>query len=987
MARPITRPPHDGATHPPERRGPSARLVSVLLALFVMLGGLILSPSVAQAATLGTGYGDENLFIGAYSSHGRQAYCMDLGASSPWGSTNPPSLETALDGLTRQQLAELNYVMGRWGESRDPNITSAVAMFVWDVADHDPYVAYGGDARLLTRVPASQQAIVMANLGAIREAARTEAVADPSLALAVTMADQYQGTLTIGTTPGSLTGPVTLTDATFADGSRTKALGAGTYPIIGTPAVGVPEYRISAVMSSQAAGFGAGVDLFYTPGAQRILATASFQPLTAQASSPVIPLDFQPEIGTQVVTKFVQQGDQLTDRLAVTVTKGTWIVVNGKPVPVVADGTLYGPLDEQPSEADAPPVGTPVAGRVQATLTGAGTVVSPGITAPESGFYTWVWQIDKKKQGSNAKYLADFFTDRYGRVAETNVVPFQPEAVSKANGKLVKPGDEVTDTITVSSTNGAWLKQGGTHIPVVFEGTAYQVPGTLPPVEGTQIPVDAVALGTVQVTATGPGTYTSPKATVLSGGFVTWVWQVRKSAQPEWVRPFLAADWQDQYGINVETHSVRWPLTITSEMREYNVHEGGRAFDKITVTGFPDNHPDFTGDGYWQPDTKTLTHTVYGPFASDTELTTDLDLASAPVLTSIETPAKNGVYNIGYDDTERIEPTEPGYYVIVTSFAGDDRVQPYISSPGDIWERFFVPGAKQPVSVITQATPTALVGEEFEDTALVQGTTIPDGSYLVFRAYGPQSGDAAPVCESPFFTSKRVPVTQAGLYRSGSTSVDQPGNVYWVETLYDKAGSVLSQGRCGAPGETTVVTEQPEQVTVSTKAVPTVQLGDPAHDTAIITGKPPAGATLTFEAYRQDGQTPVCTTDTRVFATDPVTVEGPGEVTSVPVIFEKVGTYYWTETLKDRDGTVIHRGLCGAPGETTTVTTIPPSTRLAQTGAGGWIMPLGIGAGLAALAGAIALLVGRRLAPARGLKNEEGEEPSSIHDLFDETEA
>ncbi|GAA3585931.1 hypothetical protein GCM10022198_06520 [Klugiella xanthotipulae] len=559
-------------------------------------------------------------------------------------------------------------------------------------------------------------------------------------------------------------------------------------------------------MSSQAAGFGAGVDLFATPGAQRILAAASFQPLTAQATSPVIPLDFQPEITTQVSSKFVQVSAPLTDRLTVSVTKGTWIVVGGAPVPVVAEGTLYGPLDEQPAEADAAPTGTPIAGRVQATLTGAGVVTSPAIEAPETGFYTWVWQIDKTAQGSNAKYLTDSFTDRFGRVAETSVVPFQPEAVSKANGRLVVPGDEVTDTITVSSTNGAWLKQNGEYIPVVLEGTAYQVPGTLPPVEGARVPADAVPLGTVTVTATGPGTYTSPAITVPDGGFVTWVWQVRKTAQPEWVRPFIAADWQDRYGINVETHSVRWPLTITSEVREYNVHEDGRAFDRITVTGFPDNHPEFTGDGYWGPDTKTLTHTVYGPFNTDTDLTDDLDLTTAPVLTKIETPAKNGVYDIGYTDADRITPTEPGYYVIVTSFAGDDRVQPFVSSPGDIWERFYVPGPKQPVSVITQATPTAGVSEEFDDAALVQGTTIPDGAYLVFRAYGPQAPDATPACEAPFFTSKEIPVTQAGIYRSGKTSVTKAGHVYWVETLYKKDGAVLALGRCGAPGETTVVT-------------------------------------------------------------------------------------------------------------------------------------------------------------------------------------
>ncbi|WP_248700385.1 LPXTG cell wall anchor domain-containing protein [Microbacterium azadirachtae] len=649
-----------------------------------------------------------------------------------------------------------------------------------------------------------------ANLAMMREAAPRDAVIDPSINISVAMVEQYRGTVTVQGAPASLTGKVTLTGGTFEDGTTQKILGAGDYPVIGTPPPGAPEYRIGASITTDAVGYGAGVDLFYTPGAQRILGTATFAPLTATAESPAIPLDFQPVIETQVSSKFVQAGTPFTDQLTVTVTKHSWITVNGSPVPVLAEGTLYGPFDAQPAEANAPPGGAPVLGTESLTLTHPGAYVSPGtLVAPSSGFYTWVWSIDKQKQGENVKYLTDSFTDRFGHVAETSVAPFQPEAVSKANERLVKPGDAVTDTITVSSTNGAWLKQNGAPIPVIFEGTAYQVPGTLPPVQGGEIPEDAAPVGSVQVVTEGPGTYTSPAVTLPDAGFVTWVWEVRKSSQPEWVRPFLAADWRDDYGINVETHSVRWPISITSEVREYNVHKSGRAFDRITVTGFPDNHPDFTGDGYWGPDAKELTHTVYGPFATDTELTSDLPLEDAPVLTTVTTPAKNGVYDIGYTDEDAIRPAKPGYYVIVTSFEGDDRVHPFVSSPTDIWERFFVPGPEQPVSVVTQAQESAFVGDPFSDTALVQGTDIPKGAYLMFRAYGLQPPADAPVCEVPFFASAKVPVTQAGHYRSGETTVKKPGNVYWVETLYDQDGKVIAAGKCGAPGETTVVAERP----------------------------------------------------------------------------------------------------------------------------------------------------------------------------------
>ncbi|GAA1318226.1 hypothetical protein ACFSWE_07675 [Leucobacter albus] len=987
--------------HPPG--GFLQRIAAILTALLLLTGSIVLgiTPS-AHAATAGVGYWSGNSFLGAFNpgTDGRQAYCADLDAAPPWSATSGPQTITSFDSVSRQQLAELNYVMAKYGQSSDPNMTAAVQLFVWSITSAASYNSHGmsGDDYNVTVAPASERPTILGYLAAMRQEAAVYAVTDPSLSLTLSLSDQYAGTVTVATHPSGLTGAASLTNAVFANGAATRTLGAGTHPITGTPADGVPSYQIDAAMSVDAAGFGAAIDLYTTPGEQRLInyVAGSGSGLSARTQSPVIELDFQPEITTQVSSRFVAAGDAFTDELAVSVTKGTWIHLDGTPITVTATGTLYGPFDEQPAEANAPPGGALVTGTETVALTGAGSYTSPGtIRAAESGFYTWVWQIDKHAQGGNAKYLTDSFVDRFGQVAETSIVPFQPEAVSEADQRLVVPGDVLTDTITVSSTNGAWLKKDGSFIPVILEGTAYQVPGTLPPALSVTIDPDAVPLGTVTVTADGPGVYTSPEVVTTTGGFVTWVWEVKKDMQPEWVRDYLAADWADAYGITVETTSVRWPITVTSLMREYNVHPGGRAFDVVTVSGFPANHGDFTGDGYWNADVDELTHTVYGPFATDTELTEGMDLSDAPVLAELSTPARNGVYKLGYTDADQIVPTAPGYYVLVTQFVGDDRVQPYQSSPADVLERFFVPptNTKVPVTVITQATPEAFVGQPFDDTALVQGSNIPDGAYLVFRAYGPNEADAEPVCEVPFFTSKDVAVTQAGIYRSGPTSVDTAGNVYWIETLYDADGEILAAGDCGAPGETTVVLDQPDDLTVKTNAVATVTLGDPAHDVATVTGTVPDGAKLLFEVYRQNGDTATCTADELVFTSALISLDGPGDYRSGEVVFDRVGTYYWVESVIDAEGTVLHRGLCGAPDETTTVTAEPekpvtpetPKPQLAVTGGGSWL-PLGLAAGasLAVLGGV--LLFGRRLAIAReraGYVREEDEAFHEIEELFE----
>lgn len=821
---PPTRPPVPGWRTSPSQSPYWHRAAAGVVAVLAVLVSLILPVQSAQAASVGPSFGNESIgYVGAMiaDSDGRQVYCLNMLAADPTGQyTSGPRTVTSLTSyngneLSATALSRLNYVLAKWGSSGDPRITAAVQLYVWSLADAANYDANVG--RFLSRISAGDYDAVIANLTAMQNEAAANASANPSVTTTINMRDQYNGTLTVTVDPGVLSGSVALTNARFQDGTTSKAVGTGSYPIVGTPASGTPSYQVSASASHSAPGIGARVNLYNTPGAQRLMTAGTPSAVTDHAETPLIPLDFQPVIGTQVASKFVDEGEPFVDELMVdTIGMGDWIVVDGTPVPLTATGVLYGPFDEQPAESETVPEGAPIADTETLLLDrGPGSYSSAGsVVAGESGFYTWVWSIDKMEQGDSVQYIRDGFTDWFGRVMETHVSPFQPVAVSKSDARLAEPGDAVSDTLTVSSSNGAWLRVDGLPIPVTFTGTAYQVPGTLPPAEQAEVPADAVPLGTVEVVTTGPGVYTSPTVVFPNAGFVTWVWEMRLDAQPEQYRDYLADSWVDNYGIPPESTSVRHPGSVTSEVREYNVHPNGRAFDEILVSGFPEDHGDFAGDGYWGADLDQITHTVYGPFDTDAVLTDELDLTSAPVLTSITTPARNGLWRIGYTDADRIQPTEPGYYVIVSSFDGDDRVQPYRSSPADVLERFYVPPPPVPgadVQVKTKAQPEAYVGEDFSDTATVTGENIPDGAYLVFRAYGPfEEPPADGEAGEPFFVSEKIAVTGPGDYESGTTRVDRAGLVFWVETLYTSDGGILAEGYLGAPDETTIVRAKPE---------------------------------------------------------------------------------------------------------------------------------------------------------------------------------
>ena len=204
------------------------RWLSALLALLVIAGSFALGSQAAHAGSEGVGYWSDGAFLGAYNTDvdGRQAYCADLDADPPYGNTSGPERITALDSLSRQQLAELNYVMDRWGQSGDPNVTAAVALHVWSVASPGRYNSHGmsGDDYYVARAPASERGTILANLSTMRQEAAVNAVTDPSLSLALDMTDQYTGALTVTAHPASLAGSASLTNAVFSDGASTRTL-------------------------------------------------------------------------------------------------------------------------------------------------------------------------------------------------------------------------------------------------------------------------------------------------------------------------------------------------------------------------------------------------------------------------------------------------------------------------------------------------------------------------------------------------------------------------------------------------------------------------------------------------------------------------------------------------------------------------------------------------------------------------------------------
>lgn len=284
------------------------------------------------------------------------------------------------------------------------------------------------------------------------------------------------------------------------------------------------------------------------------------------------------------------------------------------------------------------------------------------------------------------------------------IFDFQPVGESDvAEARIVEAGTPISDTFTAAAKadygDGKWLELDGKGVPVTYEGTAYWI-GERPAAKSDSVPTDAKALGSVKLTFDGPGTQTATlDGVAVPSGFVTWVWKVVKADQSAQVvvngasmaaSTLVHGDWSDAYGADKEITSNRFPVEINTAISSRVTKAGTYLVDDVWVDGFPSDHPDFAGDRGFGADVKTMDQSLlFFPKGLDV---TEVNKAQATVIATVTLPAKNG-FNAAVGSTKfKVDPTESGTYVFVTSFAGDDRVKPLNTSVEDTTEQFTVEG-------------------------------------------------------------------------------------------------------------------------------------------------------------------------------------------------------------------------------------------------------------------------------------------------------
>ncbi|WP_146077856.1 hypothetical protein [Pseudoclavibacter sp. AY1F1] len=252
-----------------------------MAATFLLFSGA----QTASAAGYGPGFDDAQNGgqgrIGAYSFEGRNVYCLQPWLPRPLDETTKGGV---VDGqqfqMSDDSTARVNWAISTHGQSTDPAVTSAVAMFVWSLAAPESYASHGtsGDEHFLGRVPETRRAEVSGTLTTIREGAakvgaRAPASHSGSLQFTTDAVDGKKGTVVLASNLAGATGTAVLSGATFAStGTDTATLAVGEPASIVVTASALERGPVTvsgtAKVTSPSEQWAAKILLLHTPGAQ-----------------------------------------------------------------------------------------------------------------------------------------------------------------------------------------------------------------------------------------------------------------------------------------------------------------------------------------------------------------------------------------------------------------------------------------------------------------------------------------------------------------------------------------------------------------------------------------------------------------------------------------------------------------------------------------------------------------------------------------------
>ncbi|WP_214466330.1 hypothetical protein [Microbacterium flavescens] len=451
------------------RYRPATLIVAIVAALIA--ASVILPAAPAQAAARGVGFGAWEP-VSAYGWHGSMlvdgvhTYCILPGAPAPTGPTTDHGVRTSVRGLSAQQLAGINLLVTKYGQTGDPVQAASVAWAVKAIADWNAtlhHYGYRGDS-LAGAVNWTFSALSPRHNAAIQEravayydearAVRAPAKASGELIFTTDPDDPWTGTVTARTTTAA-TGTLTLKGAVFAKtGTATLSGAASGVAYALRSASGKPGRPHTVTGSGRfETGVAPAVRHYTTSGGQDTAGPGGTSSFTVRGKDAAPrAAGFVPVITTQVASAY-SAGGPFVDEVTVRVEEGEWPRdARGSYLPLRVSATVYRTLKE-PTPSTKVPAGAVKVGELQLV-----TDRSRGPRAPyrvvsdwradEPGYYVAVWTIRASAQPDAAALRLPrgyAWKERFGVATQITMVP----GISSRAQAAAMAGEAVSDTIVV----------------------------------------------------------------------------------------------------------------------------------------------------------------------------------------------------------------------------------------------------------------------------------------------------------------------------------------------------------------------------------------------------------------------------------------------------------------------------------------------------------------------------------------------------------
>ena len=512
---------------------------------------------------------------------------------------------------------------------------------------------------------------------------------------------------------------------------------------------------------------------------------------------------------TTSATPSVKLGESIVDTAHVTdaETNGTG----------ATDGTVTFSAYKDPTTC----IGTAdfTSGPTPVDLDSSAEVTSAPFTPPTAGTYYWVATYH-----STADPQATDISTTCKEAGETSVVspPGTPllktdSTNGKVEGNVHVVGSEIHDTATLSGIGNNTYT--GELTFKLYDNDECDESGS---------PGHLITTKTKAVTK-GDGSYDSPGFTVESAGSY-W-----------WVASFKSTSVSVTDAGPTQCNDPKEEVTITKAEPEISttVSDG-----EITVGDpVPNDTAEITG--LVNPSgTRSISFSFYDNANCD----------GTPIAQDTVEVNGNGEYTTEVPSSELVK--QAGTYYWFASYSGDDNNSPAQTGCSDEAEQVIVEKATPELE--TNATASAIVGEDIKDVATLSGLVSPTGDgEVTFDIYKGEdcSGqvletlNATPpsVEEDGDYTSEDFDTTSSGA-----------GEYHWIAHFNGDDNNEAVSGKCSDENETTEV--EKATPTLTTAASGPVTVGSAIHDTATISGliEPTATATINFKLYGPGDTT--CTT-------------------------------------------------------------------------------------------------------------------------------